>query len=226
LAVLMSGLYADLPAAAAALAGACILVAIVRAAFTMHQLQALPEAHRQARTDPLTELANRRHVHESCARMLTRPDAAPVALLLIDLDGFKVVNDHHGHPVGDAVLVEVAARFAATMRHHDLLGRIGGDEFAAILPRTTPQQARLVAQRMHATLATPILVTGHPFRVGASIGISAAGRPGLHSALLFREADMAMYRAKRSRTGTAIATRDGSAAIRHPHHDDLARRRA
>jgi diguanylate cyclase (GGDEF)-like protein len=90
------------------------------------------------------------------------------------------------------------------MRHDDLLGRLGGDEFAAILPRTSPLQARAVAQRMHTELARPIAVAGHVFRIDASVGVSA-GRPGTHTATLFREADTAMYRAKRSRTGTAIA---------------------
>ena len=115
---------------------------------------------------------------------------------MIDLDGFKVINDRHGHPVGDALLVEVATRLAATMRHDDLLGRLGGDEFAAILPRTTPLQARAVAQRMHTALAGPMVVAGHVIRIDASVGISAAGRPGTHTATLFREADTAMYRAK------------------------------
>ena len=205
LAVLVIGYYVALPPAAGALAGAALLVALVRACLTLQQLKGLPEARRQARTDPLTELANRRHLHERCARLLTHQDAAPVSLLMIDLDGFKVINDRHGHPVGDALLVEVATRLAATMRRDDLLGRLGGDEFAAILPRTTPLQARAVAQRMHTALAGPMVVAGHVIRIDASVGVSAAGRPGTHTATLFREADTAMYRAKRSRTGTAIA---------------------
>ncbi len=225
-AVLMGEYRLALPPAAGALAAACILVALLRAAFTLHQLQALPEARREARTDPLTALPNRRHLQEWCARLLARPDAAPLTLLLIDLDGFKLVNDHHGHPMGDALLVEVANRFAATMRHDDLLGRLGGDEFAAVLPRTTPPQARMVAQRMHAALATPIVVAGHAFEVDASVGISAAGRPGMNTAMLFREADIAMYQAKKTRAGTAIAARDLPTADRHAHRDDLARRRA
>ena len=204
LAVLVIGYYVVLPPAAGALAGAALLVALVRACLTLQQLKGLPEARRQARTDPLTELANRRYLHERCARLLTHQDAAPVSLLMIDLDGFKVINDRHGHPVGDALLVEVATRLAATMRRDDLLGRLGGDEFAAILPRTTPLQARAVAQRMHTALAGPMVVAGHVIRIDASVGVSAAGRPGTHTATLFREADTAMYRAKRSRTGTAI----------------------
>jgi diguanylate cyclase (GGDEF)-like protein len=231
LSVLMSAVltgkdHPGLPLAAIALAGGCVLVALLRAALTLRQLEALPEAHRQARTDPLTELANRRHLQEQCARVLARPDATPVTLLMIDLDAFKIVNDRHGHLVGDALLVEVAARLAATMRHDDLLGRLGGDEFAAILPRTTPAQARMVAQRMHAALAAPIAVAGRTFHVQASVGISAAGRPGMNTATLLQEADTAMYRAKKTRADTAIAARDWASPHHHPHRDDLARRRA
>ena len=91
-------------------------------------------------------------------------------MLLIDLDDFKVVNDLYGHAVGDALLVRVATRFAAVMRRDDVLGRLGGDEFAAVLPRTTPSQARMLAQRMHAVLAEPIVVNGRAFRIGSSIG--------------------------------------------------------
>jgi diguanylate cyclase (GGDEF)-like protein len=223
-AVLMGENHVPIPLASGALAAACILVALLRTALTLRQLQALPEARREARTDPLTDLANRRHLQEWCARLLARPDAAPVTLLMIDLNGFKIVNDRHGHPVGDALLVEVANRFATIMRHDDLLARLGGDEFAAVLPRTTPPQARKVAQRMHATLATPIEVAGHAFQVDASVGISAAGQTGMNTAMLFQEADVAMYRAKKTQAGTALAAR--SPADRHPHRNDLARRRA
>lgn len=224
-AVLLGEYHLALPLASGALAAACILVALLRTALTLHQLKELPEARRAARTDPLTDLANRRHMQEWCSRLLARSDAAPVTLLVIDLDGFKIVNDRHGHPVGDALLVEVANRFATTMRHDDLLARLGGDEFAAVLPRTTPAQAERVAQRMHATLATPVEVAGHAFRVNASVGISAAGRLGINTAILLQEADIAMYRAKKTRAGTAIATRDRPPTDRHSHRDDLARRR-
>jgi diguanylate cyclase len=223
-AVLMGENHVPIPLASGALATACLLVALLRTALTLRQLQALPEARREARTDPLTDLANRRHLQEWCARLLARPEAAPVTLLMIDLNGFKVVNDRHGHPVGDALLVEVAHRFATIMRQDDLLARLGGDEFAAVLPRTTPPQAHKVAERMHATLAAPIEVAGHAFRVDASVGISAAGQTGMNTALLFQEADFAMYRAKKTQAGTALAARDRSPAERH--RNDLARRRA
>ena len=161
LTVLMAGYHVALPLAASELAGACVLAALLRAALTLHQLRALPEARREARTDPLTDLANRRHLHERCAHLLARPEAAPVTVLMIDLNGFKKVNDRHGHRVGDALLVQVATRLAAVLRRDDLLGRLGGDEFAALLPTTTTNQAHRIAQRMHAALAEPITVDAH-----------------------------------------------------------------
>ena len=207
LAVLMAGYHVTLPLAAGELAGACVLAALLRAALTLHQLRALPEALREARTDPLTDLANRRHLHERCAHLLARPEAAPVTVLMIDLNGFKKVNDRHGHRVGDALLVQVATRLSAVLRRDDLLGRLGGDEFAALLPTTNTHQAHRIARRMHAVLAEPITVDAHTYSIGASIGISSINHPGSPPAALFHNADIAMYHAKTSRTGTAIAYR-------------------
>ena len=211
LAVLMAGCHFALPLAAGELAGACVLAALLRMALTLHQLRALPEARREARTDPLTELANRRHLQERCAHLLARPEAAPVTLLMIDLNGFKKVNDHHGHRVGDALLVQVATRLDAVLRRDDLLGRLGGDEFAALLPTTPTHQANRIARRMHAVLAEPITVDAHTYSIGASIGISSVNPPGSPPTALFHNADIAMYHAKSSHTGTAIAYRMGHA---------------
>ena len=231
LAVLMAGYHFALPLAAGELAGACVLAALLRAALTLHQLRALPEARREARTDPLTDLANRRHLQERCAHLLARPEAAPVTVLMIDLNGFKKVNDHHGHRVGDALLVQVATRLAAVLRRDDLLGRLGGDEFAALLPTTPTHQAHRIARRMHAVLAEPITVDAHTYSIGASIGISSVNPPGSPPTALFHNADIAMYHAKSSRTGTAIAYRMDHAGhvdhvADHPasHHDGNTRR--
>ena len=222
LAVLVAGCRTTLPPAAAELAAACLLIALLRTALTLRQLRALPAARREARTDPLTDLANRRHLQEHCTGLLARPDAAPVSLLMIDLDDFKIVNDRHGHLAGDLVLAQVAARLGAVIRDRDLLGRLGGDEFVALLPNTTPGQAQLVAQRMQAELATPITVAGHEIHVGASIGISTAARPGSTATSLFHAADTAMYRAKNTHTGTTVAeTTDNGDNL--THRDTLAR---
>jgi diguanylate cyclase (GGDEF)-like protein len=96
---------------------------------------------------------------------------------------------------------------------------------SAILPRTTPAQPRTVAQRMHAA-GTPIALADHTFHVQASVGISAAGRPGMNTATLLQEADTAMYRAKKTRADTAVAARDWPLPYHHAHRDDLARQRA
>jgi diguanylate cyclase (GGDEF)-like protein len=231
LAVLMAGYHFTLPLAAGELAGACVLAALLRASLTVHQLRALPEARREARSDPLTDLANRRHLHERCAHLLARPEAAPVTLLMIDLNGFKKVNDRHGHRVGDALLVQVATRLAEVLRRDDLLGRLGGDEFAALLPTTTTHQADRIARRMHAVLAEPITVDAHTYSIGASIGISSVNPRGSPPTALFHNADIAMYHAKSSRTGTAIAYRMDNAVhvdqvADHPasyHNDHTAR---
>ena len=135
LAVLAAGCRTTLPPAAAELAAACLLLALLRTALALRQLRALPAARREARTDPLTDLANRRHLQEHCTGLLARPDAAPISLLMVDLDDFKIVNDRHGHLAGDLVLAQVAARLGAVIRDRDLLGRLGGDEFVALLPR-------------------------------------------------------------------------------------------
>ena len=98
---------------------------------------------------------------------------------------------------------------------------------SAILPRTTPAQARTVDQRMHAALATPIAVADHTFHVHASVGISAAGRPGMNTATLLQEADTAMYRAKKTRADAAVAARDWPLPALPPRPPGrLARRRA
>jgi diguanylate cyclase (GGDEF)-like protein len=107
------------------------------------------------------------------------------------------------------LLVQVAARLGAVLRADDLLGRLGGDEFAALLPTTTPQQASGIARQMHTTLAEPIIVDNHAFSVDASIGISSGNHPGSAPAAVFHDADIAMYRAKNSRAGTAIAVHGG-----------------
>jgi len=222
LAVLAAGCRTTLPPAAAELAAACLLLALLRTALALRQLRDLPAARREARTDPLTDLANRRHLQEHCTGLLARPDAAPVSLLMVDLDDFKIVNDRHGHLAGDLVLAQVAARLGAVIRDRDLLGRLGGDEFVALLPSTTPGQAQLVARRMQAALATPITVAGHQVHVGASIGISTAARPGSTATSLFHAADTAMYRAKNSHTSATVAETTGP-GDNVTHHDTLAR---
>jgi diguanylate cyclase (GGDEF)-like protein len=117
-----------------------------------------------------------------------------VALLHIDLDGFKPINDTYGHHAGDVVLVRVAERLRAALPETAVVARLGGDEFAALLPGAGTATAGLAADRFRAALAEPIEVDGHRLTIGASIGV-VAGTGGDPEALL-RSADEAMYRIK------------------------------
>jgi diguanylate cyclase (GGDEF)-like protein len=149
----------------------------------------------QAHHDVLTGLPNRAAFQERGAETLR--DAGRVALLLLDLDGFKPVNDSLGHAAGDAVLVTVAHRIAATLRPADLVCRLGGDEFAVLLTDVSDDDARSLALRLLTAVKEPMTVTGTPVAVGVSIGVTSS-TPGTADTLdeLLRQADEAMYAAK------------------------------
>ncbi|MDF1504261.1 EAL domain-containing protein [Roseisolibacter sp. H3M3-2] len=159
------------------------------------------ELRRRAYEDPLTGLANRARFQERAERALGAPDAAGddarrTALLLVDLDDFKTVNDSLGHAAGDQLLASVATRLLAATRGSDTVARLGGDEFAMLLPAVRgEEEAVLVAKRVVATLGVPFRVGGRPLRLGASVGIALA-RGGEGADDLLRNADLALYRAK------------------------------
>lgn len=115
-------------------------------------------------------------------------------MLLLDLDGFKQVNDSFGHAVGDELLQEVAERMEATMRGADRLFRLGGDEFAVLLPGTPQEQAHRLGERLLERINEPYLCSGNTLRVSASIG--AAQALPAHGETLMHQADVAMYAAK------------------------------
>jgi diguanylate cyclase (GGDEF)-like protein/PAS domain S-box-containing protein len=144
----------------------------------------------EATHDALTGLANR----VLFGRRLAAAVTGGVALLHIDLDGFKPINDTYGHHAGDVVLVRVAERLAAALPAGAVAARLGGDEFAVLLPGAGRGDADLVADRFLTALAEPIEVDGQRLRIGASVGV-VAGTGGDPEALL-READEAMYRIK------------------------------
>jgi diguanylate cyclase (GGDEF)-like protein/PAS domain S-box-containing protein len=145
----------------------------------------------QATHDDLTGLANRTLLHDR----LTQVVDGVAAVLLVDLDGFKAVNDTHGHHVGDAVLVAVADRLRAVVPPGGTAARIGGDEFAVLLPDLDAETARQVGDRFLALLAEPVVVHQQRLRVRASVGV-AEGLAADRETLL-RHADAAMYAAKR-----------------------------
>jgi diguanylate cyclase (GGDEF)-like protein/PAS domain S-box-containing protein len=140
--------------------------------------------------DPLTGLANRALLHE---RLVAVDGSVPAALLLLDLDGFKAVNDTLGHGVGDDVLLEVAARLRAACRPADLVARLGGDEFV-VLADGTPEHILPLAERLLAVLSRPVDLGDREVGLGCSIGIAYVSEEGADAAL--RDADIAMYAAK------------------------------
>ncbi|GIE85925.1 hypothetical protein Are01nite_24050 [Actinoplanes regularis] len=151
----------------------------------------------QAQHDPLTGLSNRAVLGERLAHLRPSTDV-PVAVLYLDLDGFKEVNDRYGHEAGDSVLVAVAQRLSAVVRAGDLVARLGGDEFVLLCPGVGEADAVWLAERILADVALPVEFRGHHLTVGASIGIAAtAGGPdGDRGGTVLRSADAAMYQAK------------------------------
>ncbi|GAA3456304.1 bifunctional diguanylate cyclase/phosphodiesterase [Dactylosporangium matsuzakiense] len=147
----------------------------------------------QANHDALTGLVNRAHFTELLGTALDR--ATPTAVLLIDLDDFKLINDTLGHAVGDEVLTTVAERLRAAVRHDDMIARLGGDEFAAILHDVAGEAAIRVAERIREALSASVRAAGHELLVRASVGV-ATSEPGDEVDTLLRNADLAMYAAK------------------------------
>ena len=168
--------------------------------------QALACTEAVARTDALTDLPNRRRLYEELKAMLasTEQSGAGTALLLLDLDRFKVINDVHGHPAGDQLLQLVAARLRGFARTSDLIARLGGDEFALVALLGPPGQqcsdsetAAQIARRIVMALETPFeLANGTVVQIGVSIGLALAQSEGESADALVRRADMALYRAK------------------------------
>lgn len=155
--------------------------------------------------DGLTGLANRTLFLDRLKQAvadLQRDTGAGFALLFLDLDRFKTVNDSLGHSVGDALLVAIASRLETLMRPTDTVARLGGDEFA-LLARDCQASADAahIAERLQARLAEPFLLEGHEVFVSASIGIALPGDRGASADSLLRDADLAMYRAKASGRG-------------------------
>ena len=151
--------------------------------------------------DTLTGLPNRRLLDDRLRQALhlaQRRDAR-LAVMLVDLDDFKQINDRFGHRAGDAVLREVATRLAACVRKADTLARQGGDEFVVVIPEVAQQtDCQVVADKILRALALPARVEGEEFRLGASIGVSLYPADAGDGEALLRNADAAMYRAKRA----------------------------
>jgi len=169
-------------------------------------LRAQQENRRLSMHDPLTGLPNRLMLKERltklCARLSHHPDGRGFAVLCLDLDGFKGVNDRHGHAAGDLLLTSVSQRLAASVRSQDLVARLGGDEFVILLPDSTAAEAIPIAERLLASVGqlhalTPLVsIAG-----GLSVGISLAPLHGQSPDALLASADSALYAAKRTGKG-------------------------
>lgn len=161
------------------------------------------ELERQAFHDALTGLPNRTALQRDLDRLLV-PYGSSVGLLLIDLDGFKDVNDTFGHHQGDALLREVAIRFTEVVGGRGTIARLGGDEFAVLLSDCTIENAQALASELLSALGSPVCAGELELFVGASIGLACSPDHGSEPEVLLRRADVAMYAAKAERCGVAI----------------------
>ncbi len=156
--------------------------------------------------DSLTDLPNRALFQDRLQQAILRShrDERGLTVLLIDLDGFKEVNDALGHHAGDQVLQEVAMRLRGALRASDTVARLGGDEFAVLLPATDVNRAELAARKILHDLEHPFVADGRPLMVSASIGIAGVPCHAASGEELLQKADSAMYLAKQDKTGYAV----------------------
>ncbi len=157
--------------------------------------------------DPLTGLANRERLLDQISRVIARPwtAAARLLVLVIDLDGFKAINDGFGHAVGDELLVEVGRRLRRAVREDDTVARLGGDEFGLVVEAASGAQGLTVANRVVAEINAPIAAGGQTCWVTASVGVRMSTADDVSADALLRDADTAMYGAKAGgRSGVQI----------------------
>ncbi len=180
------------------------------------------EINQLARYDVLTGLANRLHITDLLERALKGHigQPQPCALLLMDLDRFKAVNDTLGHPVGDQLLRQVAGRLTQVIGDTGQVGRLGGDEFQIVLPQVThPDRLGAIANAIILSLAQPFAIEGEQVRIGSSIGIAVSDGAGVSASALVRNADLALYAAKDAGRGVYRFFADAM-------HDQASERRA
>ncbi|HTX01910.1 MAG TPA: bifunctional diguanylate cyclase/phosphodiesterase, partial [Acidimicrobiales bacterium] len=188
--------------------GACTLAAVgVRLALSVGALHSVTTTrHHQSMTDDLTGLGNRRFLSHLVAVFFGEGQLVDrsLAVLFVDLDRFKEVNDAFGHAAGDELLRQIAPRLERSLRRGDVLVRLGGDEFAVVLPDADAAYATSLAERLTAALGEPFFLGAIPIRISASIGIAVAPDDATGVGELLACADGAMYRAKLARSAWAV----------------------
>ncbi|AGL16440.1 GGDEF domain-containing protein [Actinoplanes sp. N902-109] len=198
-----------------ALIATAVCSTFVLARFTnavREQERAQAQLAHQAGHDTLTGVANRATLDDRLRRLLAS-DVHPVSLLYLDLDGFKEVNDRHGHEAGDRVLTAVADRLGGLVRQGDIVARLGGDEFVVVCPGLTEAEVAEVAGRILREVARPVPFGVAEMAVGVSVGVAIAAEGSRSPAALLRAADAAMYEAKRHGQGRWVL------AEQHPATD-------
>ena len=189
-----------------------LIFAFVVTPFVKARDEALEQLSFQAKTDPLTKLPNRRSIDVQLDKFIASTVRHNFygAVLLLDLDGFKHINDVYGHDVGDKVLVEVANRLRSRVRLDEVVGRLGGDEFILLINNmhTNKHIARNaalgVAEQLVTLLSMPINFNDIKLTIGVSIGIRIFGLDGIEAESAIKDADIAMYRAKEAGKGQCV----------------------
>jgi diguanylate cyclase (GGDEF)-like protein len=208
LAIVVAGNFLELWPAGLWLAVAAILVASYRALDSYVQMRDMPETQRLARTDELTGLSNRRGFLDALRTQLQRHPDRPAAVLMLDLDRFKELNDTLGHQAGDRLLSQLGPRLSSALRPADTLARLGGDEFAVLCPGAGAAGARQVAKRLQDALDQSFSLGDLALHVDASVGIAVHPDDGSTVEELLQRADVAMYLAKG--TGAQVVQYDAS----------------
>jgi diguanylate cyclase (GGDEF)-like protein len=204
LTLLTVGQFTEVDDVAVVLSIVTVLTGMARAGFTV--IERLRESRDQALTDELTGLSNRRHLVDSLEAAIEtcRARRNELALLLIDLDGFKELNDTLGHHAGDQVLRQIGPRLTGLLRADDTLARLGGDEFAVVLLPGDETSASVAGLRLRAALERSFEVGGIRVHIDASVGIALFPGHADDALGLLQRADVAMYEAKRMRTGHEV----------------------
>ena len=203
LGLLVYGNFTGLDTLATVLAAEALLCAGARAGLTFRETRLLAESRREALTDELTGLANRRRLRQGVQEAISHSSDTH-ALVLLDLDGFKELNDTLGHDAGDRLLKGVAARLAQAMPPESLLARPGGDEFAVLIAVRDGDEALRAAEDMRTVLAEPVRVDGISLIAAASFGVALTPHHASDPDQLFQRADVAMYQAKRQQRGCVL----------------------